>query len=150
MYKLYVVQMQNTKHVKPNDGKIIIKFGVTHHMDVMDRFNPNINDGYQKNYEDWKIWPRYSQVYKTREEAEQVEQYLLHERFPPQTHKVWIEQYLGCSNINEYYNNTGVTEIRLLTSNEISGIIEELRETQSVAQREAKQEKRMKYYNARR
>ena len=145
-----MVGMKNKRYAKPNDGRIMVKSGITHHMDVMNRFNPLIDDGYSKNYEDWKIWPIYSQVYNTKEEAEEVERYLLHDRFPPQTHKVWVEQYLGCNSNNEYYNNTGITEIRLLTRDEIDSIIRELTQTQSVAQREAKQEKRMKYYNARR
>lgn len=149
MHKLYIVEMENTKHVKPNDGRRIIKFGTTHHMDIMNRFNPDVDDGYEKNYQDWKIRPCYSQVYNTKEEAQEVERRLLHEKFPPQTHKVWIEQYLGCTTSNEYYNNTGVTEIRLLTQSEISSIIKELVQTQSIAQRKAKRMKRQ-HYNERR
>ena len=61
-YKLYVVEMVNKKYLGPNDGKKLIKFGITHHMDIMKRFNPEVDDGYERNYDDWIILPKYSQV----------------------------------------------------------------------------------------
>lgn len=137
-HKLYVVEMINKKHLGPNDGKKLIKFGVTHHMDIMKRFDPKVDDGYQKNYEDWIILPKYSQVFYTKEEAVAAEQWLLHTMFPALTHKVWVEDYLQCEDRNQYYRNTGITELRLLTNKEIRDIIAQLKRTQSTEQRDAK------------
>lgn len=137
-YKFYIVEMLNRKYGSPSDGKKLVKFGITHHMDIMKRFDPAVNDGYKKNYDDWIILPKYSQVYHTREEAESVEKYILNNVFPANTHKVWVEDYLQCESRNEYYSNTGITEIRLLTHKEIRDIIKTLKSTQSVEQRHAK------------
>tara|TARA_R110000868_G_scaffold9000_10_gene45654 strand:+ start:11118 stop:11579 length:462 start_codon:yes stop_codon:yes gene_type:complete len=145
-YKLYIVKLKNTKYIKPHDAREMYKIGITHHMDVKKRFDPKVDDGYPKIYDDWVITPCYSQVYKTKQEAEAVEAHILHQRFPPSTHKVWIEQYLGCADQNEYYTNTGITEIRLLTKSELKCIIDELQRTQSVHQVNKKQEIRQRIY----
>jgi len=144
-YKLYIIVLVNKKYKKPNDGKIITKSGITHHMDVLKRFDPSVNDGYTKKYDDWIITVKYSQVFKSREEAEQVEKYLQQERFPPATHKVWLEDYLQCESRNEYYDNTGITEIRLLTPQELYSTISLLKSTQSKQQQEAKYAKQQQY-----
>jgi hypothetical protein len=147
-YKLYIVEMQNKKYSAPNDGRRMIKFGITHHMDIMKRFDPTIKDGYEKNYEDWKIIPKYSQVFYTLEDAQKAEKYLLHTLFPAKTHKVWVEDYLRCESRDEYYNNTGITEIRLLTDQEIRNTIVALKSTQSDEQRLAKMNRQQNYMNS--
>lgn len=144
-YKLYIVLLENKKYSKPNDGLLMIKSGITHHMDVLKRFDPSVNDGYVKKYDDWIITVKYSQVFKSREEAERAEKYLQQERFPPATHKVWLEDYLQCESRNEYYDNTGITEIRLLTPQELYSTIAQLKSTQSKQQQEAKYAKRQHY-----
>tara|TARA_R110000868_G_C10736754_1_gene752050 strand:+ start:277 stop:723 length:447 start_codon:yes stop_codon:yes gene_type:complete len=141
-YKFYIVKMDNKKYVKPNDGRILVKFGITHHMDVMKRFNPSVNDGYVKNYEDWDIRVMYSQVFYSKEEALAVETHMKDIVFPPTTHKVWLEDYLQCESRDEYYNNSGVTEFRLLTQMELSSTINTMKLTQSQKQQEAKGYKR--------
>lgn len=140
-HKLYIVEMKNKKYLGPGDGKKLIKFGITHHMDIMKRFNPEVNDGYEKNYDDWIILPKYSQVFYSKEDAETVEKWLLNKIFPAHTHKVWVEDYLQCEDRNQYYYNTGITELRLLTNKEIRDIIAYLKKTQSMEQREAKMDK---------
>lgn len=137
-HKFYIVEMHNMKYMMPEPGRKMIKFGVTHHMDVMKRFDPNVDDGYVKDYKDWLITPKYSQVFHTKEEAEQLEKHLLHQVFPANTHKVWVEDYLQCESRDEYYHNTGITEIRLLTNKELRDIINKLKSTQSIEQRMAK------------
>jgi hypothetical protein len=144
-YKLYVVTLENKKYNKPVDGKILVKFGITHHMDIMKRFDPSVDDGYAKIYDDWIITPKYSQVFESLREADQVEKHLLWERFPPNTHKVWVEDYLQCESRDEYYNNTGITEIRLLTPQELYSTISQLKSTQSQQQQEAKYAKRQQH-----
>ena len=140
-HKLYIVEMINKKLSGPNDGKKLIKFGVTHHMDIMKRFNPSVDDGYVKNYDDWIILPKYSQVFYSKEAAVVMERRLLHNIFPPSSHKVWVEDYLQCEDRNQYYSNTGITELRLLTPKEIRDIIAHLKSTQSSEQREAKMDR---------
>lgn len=116
MYKFYVCEFTNNKYPMPDPTKVFVKFGITHHMDVMDRFNPNVNDGYAKNYHDWDIVCKFSQAFRTKAEAEQVEQHWLTNVFPnPGPTKVWVEKYLGTKHNNQYYDNTGITELRLLT-----------------------------------
>lgn len=115
-WKFYVCEFINNKHPMPDDDKVFVKFGITHHLDVMDRFNPNVKDGYSKNYADWDITCKFSQAFKTKEEAEAVEQEWLTKVFPnPGPNKVWVENYLKLEDNNYYYDNSGITELRLLT-----------------------------------
>lgn len=141
-HKFYIVEMKNKKYTKPNDGRVLVKFGITHHMDVMKRFDPSVNDGYAKNYEDWDIRVMYSQVFYSKEEALAVEDHMKDDVFPATTHKVWLEDYLQCESRDEYYNNSGVTEFRLLTQTELRSTIDTLKSTQSQKQQEAKHYKR--------
>jgi len=145
-YKLYVVTLQNKKYKKPDDGKILVKFGITHHMDIMKRFDPSVDDGYVKKYDDWIITPKYSQVFESLNEAKLAEEYLLTKMFPPTSHKVWMEDYLKCESRDEYYDNTGITEFRLLTSQELYSTISLLKSTQSKEQQEAKYAKRQQHH----
>ena len=115
-YKFYVCEFTNKKYPNPDPNKVFVKFGITHHWDVMDRFNPAIDDGYPKNYNDWNIVCKFSLVCETKEQAEAIERKWLSEVFPnPGPTKVWVEKYYGLEDNNFYYNNTGITELRLLT-----------------------------------
>ena len=147
-HALYIVTLTNKKYQKPNDGLILVKFGTTHHIDdIMKRFDPAVDDGYVKKYDDWIITPGYDQEYQNYDKAHKVEQYILHKIFPPKTHKRWMEDYLKCESRNEYYDNTGITEFRLLTKQELYIIISKLEATKSKEQREAKYAKRQQYVN---
>ena len=117
MYKFYVCEFTNKKHPMQDPDKVFVKFGITHHWDVMDRFNPSVDDGYAKNYEDWDIVCKFSLACKTKEGAERLEKKWLNEVFPnPGPTKVWVESYFKLDDKNKYYDNTGITELRLLTS----------------------------------
>lgn len=116
MYKFYVCEFTNNKYPMPDTDKVFVKFGITHHWDVMDRFNPNVDDGYAKNYKEWDIVCKFSVPCSDKATAEQLEQHWLRQVFPnPGPTKVWVERYLGVDNNNHYYDNTGITELRLLT-----------------------------------
>jgi len=116
MYKFYVCEFTNNRYPNPNPNNVFVKFGITHHMDVMDRFNPMVDDGYAKNYKDWDIVCKFSIVCKTKAEAESLEKHWLTNVFPnPGPTKVWVERYLNTEDNTQYSDNTGVTELRLLT-----------------------------------
>lgn len=113
-YKFYVAEFKN-KHYPTPQGKVFLKFGITHHMDVQKRFDPTVDDGYAKNYEDWDIKILFSQVYKSKEAAENQEQLYLGKIFPYNSkYKVWVEDIFGLEDRNKYYTSTGVTELRLV------------------------------------
>lgn len=116
MYKFYACEFVNKKYDMPDPNKVFVKFGLTHHMDVMDRFNPMVDDGYPKVYNDWDITCKFSLPCKTKAEAELLEQKWLKEVFPnPGPTKVWVERYLNVEGNDYYKDNTGITELRLLT-----------------------------------
>lgn len=108
--------MENTKFVMPSN-RIFIKFGITRHGDVADRFNATIQDGYEKSdYSDWKITIKFSMWHPTREDAEHWEKYWLNQVFPYHgPNKVWVEKILGCPTNDYYSKDTGLTELRLVT-----------------------------------
>ena len=114
----------------PDSDKVFVKFGITHHWDVMDRFNPKVDDGYTKNYSDWKIVCKFSKPCSTKEQAEALEKKWLTEVFPnPGPTKVWVENYLKISDNNLYYDNTGITELRLLTAKQAKWVYYTLHST---------------------
>ena len=78
MFKFYACEFVNNKYPMPDDDKVFVKFGVTHHWDVMDRFNPLVEDGYAKNYDDWDITVKFSVPMPNREAAEALESCLLY------------------------------------------------------------------------
>lgn len=126
-YKFYYCEFTNNKYPMPDEDKVLVKFGHTHHWDVMDRFNPLVEDGYVKNYVDWDIECKFSWSFQTKKEAEQMEQYWLTEKFPnPGPNKIWVEKYFGLSDNNYYYDNTGITELRLLTRKQANWVIANL------------------------
>lgn len=116
MYKFYACEFINKKYPMPDPTKVFVKFGITHHKDALDRFNPNVDDGYAKIYNDWDIVCKFSAAFKTKQEAEAVESHWLNTVFPnPGPTKVWVEQYLQTEDNFLYSDNTGITELRLLS-----------------------------------
>lgn len=135
-YKFYICEFINNKYEVP-PGFVLVKFGITHHMDVMDRFNPEVDDGYSKNYSDWTIKIKYSEVHQTKKSAEKQEKFWLLEIFPYNSkYKVWVEDLFQLDNKNFYYDNTGITELRLLPINTAKQIYQRLnrRKQQNVHQ----------------
>lgn len=129
-HKFYACLFENIKHPMPDQNMVFVKFGHTHHTkDVLRRFDPKFDDGYVKNYEDWKITCKVSIWFKTKAEAEALEQHYLTYKFPnPGPNKVWVEKYLGLEDNNYYYDNTGITELRLLTKEQASQVFRSLHE----------------------
>lgn len=122
-YKFYVVKFTNKKYKTPH-GKVFFKFGITHYMKVEHRFDPNIVDGYEKNYEDWDIKVMFSIVCKSLAEAQALESHWLETVYPKSgPNKVWVEKVLGLGDQNYYYNNSGITELRLLDIDESRAVL---------------------------
>lgn len=145
--KFYVQEWVNNKYESPNDGMNIIKFGITHHMDVNKRNDPSVDDGYAKNYDDWNIRTLFSRKYDTKEEALRFESMMLHEAYPANTHKVWMERYLNdCP--NREYDNTGITELRLLDDSDRHELLQFLYNDLSAVERKFKREAQMAAYDA--
>ena len=99
----------------------MIKFGCTWHGDTAKRYDDKVDDGYDKfpyhkHFSGFNK-PKASKWFGSRDNAEALEQDYLFNRYPPKTHKVWLEDYLIDCPKHEY-DNTGVTEIRLLTQQE--------------------------------
>ena len=113
--KFYIDDFINLVFKKPADGKALVKFGKTRHSDALDRFNENVDDGYEKNYRDWDIKCAFSWVLDPAK-VDAMERFFLEQLFPnPGPTKVWIEKYLGCADQNHYSNCSGITELRLLS-----------------------------------
>jgi len=124
--KLYLNTFTNTVFPKPDDGKVFVKFGITHHMDAENRFNESVDDGYEKNYQDWDIKCDFSLI-SDAHKIEQIEDYILTKVFPnPGPTKVWVEQYLGCPDNNYYDSVSGITELRLLTEKQRKWVLWQL------------------------
>lgn len=141
--KFYVQEWENTAYPKPNDGKHMIKFGITHHMDVSKRNDASVDDGYKKDYSDWNIRTLFSRKYDTKALGERFEQMMLHEAYPAKTHKVWVENYLiGCE--NRKYDNTGITELRLLDMSERKELLNFLYNDLTDVERAYKKDARIK------
>jgi len=105
----------------PNGQKLVfLKWGQTHHKDVMKRFDPTVDDGYPKSekYYDFEYKCLWSCLLDNKAEATEWEQSwigpngMLPESRPE---KVWVEKVLGCPDHNYYYDATGITEMRLVT-----------------------------------
>lgn len=123
-YKFYVCKFTNNKYPLPDKNKVLVKFGITHHTDVLDRFNPEKDDGYAKNYKDWDIECEFSWSFETKEEAEKIERYWLDDVFPnPGPTKVWVEKLYSLEDNNYYYDNTGITELRYVTLKQAKWIL---------------------------
>jgi hypothetical protein len=118
-YKIYACIFTNNKHTLPDPNKVLVKIGITHHTDdIMKRFDPKIDDGYPKNYSDWDIECKFSMICNSKEEAEQIEKQWLGPNgifSNPGPTKVWVENLFNLEDNNYYRDNTGITELRLLT-----------------------------------
>ncbi len=125
-YKFYLMEFTNKFRPTPN-GFVFIKAGITHHMDVMKRFNPAVNDGYDKNYDDWDIVCKFSQVFQSKEEAQSFEKLFLTEVFPYdyKQNKVWVEDVLGLEK-NYYKDVSGISEIRMIPIEQAKQLYREL------------------------
>lgn len=142
--KFYIALFKNKEYQKPDDKKMMIKFGITHHSNALKRFDESVDDGYVKNYKDWDIKILYSQNFvgdNAWTRGEELEKYCLFEKFPPETHKVWVEDYLKIDDKRKY-DNSGITEFRLLTYDELNGFIKELKSKLSEEELKLKAEKR--------
>jgi len=135
---------KNKVYQKPKDGKLMIKFGITHHKDALKRYDSSVDDGYSKNYEDWDIKTVYSQNFFGEDAwtcGEELERHCLFDKFPPEDFKVWVEDYLKIKDKRKY-DNSGITEIRLLTYIQLQNLIEELTTNLSEEELKLKAEKR--------
>ena len=132
MMKFYYLRFTNKKFKFRNpdwQSYIWVKFGITHHNDVLKRFDPAVDDGYVKSplYLDWKIEVEFSQKFATKAEAEAVERYWLTERFPnPGPNKFWVERTLDCPSNNYYNTATGISELRLISIKQLKEVRTEL------------------------
>jgi len=122
--KFYMRDMVNKVYSIPDESKCWVKFGQTHHSNADDRFNPEVDDGYEKNYEDWDgktafSWPNLSQT-----QVNIIEQFFLNDLFPATGYtKVWVEKYLGCEDNNKYDTCSGITELRLLSKKQRNWVV---------------------------
>jgi len=82
----------SNKHYPTPAGMCFVKFGVTHHMKVEHRFDSSVDDGYEKNYDDWNIAIKFSIACETKTIADNIEKYFLQRMYPYKSHyKVWVE-----------------------------------------------------------
>jgi len=121
------MEFTNKFHPTPA-GHAFIKPGITHHMDVMKRFDPSVDDGYAKNYDDWNIVCKFSRVFKTLAEAKAYENYFLTELYPYDYNKtkVWIESVLNLEDKNLYDTMSGRSEIRMVPITEAKKLYQTL------------------------
>lgn len=140
-HKFYVAEFIPTKYEMRDPNDVLVKFGITKNMDVLERFNPY----YDKRYNDFVIKVKFSKAVPNMKMAEDMERHWLEERFPnPGPNKVWIEDYLHCEKNNEY-DDTGITEIRLLKRYQLAKILTELYNSLSNKDKELKLEARKQY-----
>ena len=140
-HKFYVAEFIPTKYKMRDRDDVLVKFGITKNMDVLERFNPY----YDKRYNDFIIKVKFSKAVPNMKIAEDMERYWLEDRFPnPGPNKVWIENYLHCEKNNEY-DDTGITEIRLLKRYQLSKILTELYNSLTTKDKELKLEARKQY-----
>lgn len=128
MYKFYFLTMRNNVFPTP-ENKVFCKFGITHRSEVLERFDPNVDDGYVKSqkYFDWDIKADFSMFFDTKEEAKAYEDYWLEEVFSKdRKEKVWVEKVLGCPTMDYYTEATGITELRLLTEKQRKWVLWQL------------------------
>ena len=140
-HKFYVAEFIPTKYKMRDPNDVLVKFGITKNMDVLERFNPY----YDKRYNDFIIKVKFSKAVPNMKIAEDMERHWLEERFPnPGPNKVWIENYLQCDKNNEY-DDTGITEIRLLKRYQLGQILTELYNSLTTKDKELKLEARKQY-----
>ena len=140
-HKFYVIEIIPKRYKMRDYNDVLVKFGITSNMDVLQRFNPYFDE----RYKDFKYKVKFSKYFSNKEKAEQVEQYWLSEVFPnPGPNKVWVEDYIQCEH-KEKYNDTGITQIRLLKRYQLSSVLKTLYDTLSNNDKELKREAKLKY-----
>jgi len=141
-HKFYVVEVVPKIYKMRDYNDVLIKFGMTKHMDVEKRFNPYFDE----RYKDFHFKVKFSRAHSNKAKAEAEERHWLEERFPnPGPNKVWVEDYLQCEH-KQKYNDTGVTEIRLLKRYQVVEIVKELFNTLSTKDKKFKARAMQKYY----
>jgi hypothetical protein len=110
----------------------------------MNRFDKSF-DTYKKDYDDWKITPIFSKRFETKQEAIEFENYFLYDKLPYNSeYKVWVEDYLGIED-RQKYNDTGITELRLITEEKLKEITKFLYNGLSVKDMREKAKAKRKY-----
>jgi len=129
-YKFYFDLFENKKFVladkfrwdKHGEERFLVKPGITHNRDALDRYNVNAYDGYTKSqkYLDWDISCKFSMWFSTKDQAREYEKYWLEKEWPnPGYTKVWIEKALNCPTDDYYTEATGVSELRLISERQL-------------------------------
>tara|TARA_R100000315_G_scaffold8560_1_gene2776 strand:+ start:498 stop:947 length:450 start_codon:yes stop_codon:yes gene_type:complete len=141
-HKFYVIELVPKKYKMRDYNHVLVKFGITSNMDVLQRFNPYFDE----RYKDFEYKVKFSKRFSNKAKAERIEQFWLGDRgFPnPGPNKVWLERYLKCKN-NHEYDNTGITEIRLLSRPQLSGVLTVLYNSLTHIDKQLKEEAK-KYY----
>ena len=126
-YKFYLSEWTNKYYPTPK-GHVFIKAGITHHIDdAYKRFDPSVDDGYPKNYEDWNIVIKNSLLFKSKALAEQYEKYFLTELYPYDynLNKVWVEDALMLERYH-YSHVSGISEVRMIPISEAKQLYQKL------------------------
>ena len=108
--------MAEFKHKKTK--KALIKFGITKHMDALERFSIQESIQFGRSatqYEDFDIKIILSIPCFTFNEAYNIEQEMLNDFYPKEN--FIVERFLN-EPLNKYDNMSGVTELRYLTRDE--------------------------------
>lgn len=106
-------------------GKTFLKWGITHHFNVKDRFDPSRSHGYEKSsYSDWDITVKFSMWHPSVEDAAHWEKYWLNHVFPnPGPNKVWVEKVLDCPTDTHYTKDSGISELRLVSLKQVGWVM---------------------------
>jgi|TARA_R110000823_G_C15668579_1_gene472859 hypothetical protein len=150
--KFYLVKFSHKR-----TGKELYKFGTTSYKDVLERFSARAFVKYNKynslanqkdlnQYSDFNINVLASTVYKTRQEAVEIEQKYLVDRFPKGA--FIMEEHLGEPE-GKYSNMSGVTEVRPLTNTQVKTVLSEMYNTNAVSGQQKKKTlvREARYYN---
>ena len=122
--KSYICEFRNKKFMMP-DNRTFLKFGITRHSNVEDRFDCLVDDGYNKSdYADWDITVKFSMWHPTMQDAEHWKMHWLNQKFPYDgPNKVWVEKILGCPTEDYYRQDSGISELRLVTLKQVGWIM---------------------------
>lgn len=123
--------LEEYKYHKNGQELCLVKFGHTHHMDVLKRFDPSVHDNYRKSekYLDFNFRPVWSCKVNNMQEAKDWEDSWIGDSGmfnKNRQEKVWIEKVLGCPDTNYYREATGITELRLVTKKQRAMILKKL------------------------
>ena len=140
-HKFYVIEIVPKKYKMQDYNDVLVKFGITKNMNVLERFNPY----YDERYKDFHYKVKFSRAHSNKNKAEAEERYWLEQRYPnPGPNKVWVESYLNVEH-KQKYNDTGITEIRLLKRYQLASILKELYDTLSAKDIKFKEEAKKQY-----